>query len=241
MIDDLDRTLEELLRRELPQDLVGQVTISFATPDDQFPPTSVTLPAINLFLYDVRENATLRAHQWERLTNGTPNQAARKRTPFRLDCNYLLTTWASEPDDEHRLLSRAMMVLFRYPVLPEERLVGLLQGQPFDIQARLAREDKLTNPAEIWSALDNEVRPTVPYIVTLALDPWAETTEPIVRTLTLRTGQSIPSYGPAGESAFGVIVTLISIDDIKKETRNDDYRFFFIFQFTVFILVVYPS
>ncbi|HZA23826.1 MAG TPA: hypothetical protein VFA32_14705, partial [Dehalococcoidia bacterium] len=54
MIDDLDRSLEVLLRRELPQDLAGQVTISFATPDDQFPPSSVSLPAIDLFLYDIR-------------------------------------------------------------------------------------------------------------------------------------------------------------------------------------------
>ena len=34
MIDDLDRTLEALLRQELPPDLVSQVTITFATPDD---------------------------------------------------------------------------------------------------------------------------------------------------------------------------------------------------------------
>ena len=44
MIHDLDRTLEVLLTRELPTELANQVTISFTTPDDQFPPTSVTLP-----------------------------------------------------------------------------------------------------------------------------------------------------------------------------------------------------
>ena len=33
MIHDLDKTLEELLKRELPPELVSQVTISFATPD----------------------------------------------------------------------------------------------------------------------------------------------------------------------------------------------------------------
>ncbi|HAA02882.1 MAG TPA: DUF4255 domain-containing protein, partial [Syntrophobacteraceae bacterium] len=55
MIDDLDRTLELLLKQDLPPTLVKQLTISFAVPDDQFPPQSVTLPAIDLFLYDVRE------------------------------------------------------------------------------------------------------------------------------------------------------------------------------------------
>lgn len=56
MIQDLDATLKLILERELPSPLNEQVAISFDTPDDQFPPTSVTPPAIDLFLYDVREN-----------------------------------------------------------------------------------------------------------------------------------------------------------------------------------------
>jgi hypothetical protein len=63
MIKDLDKTIAALLRRDLPPALVGQVQISFATPDDQFPPQSVTLPAIDLFLYDVRENLELRSNE----------------------------------------------------------------------------------------------------------------------------------------------------------------------------------
>ncbi len=62
MINDLDETLRELLERSLPATLAQQVGISFATPDDQFPPSSVTVPAIGLFLYDVRENRDLRSN-----------------------------------------------------------------------------------------------------------------------------------------------------------------------------------
>jgi hypothetical protein len=102
----------------------------------------------------------------------------------------MLTAWASVPEDEHRLLTRCLLALFRFPVLPEDRLVGSLRNPPFDIQAALARHDRLTNPAEVWSALDNEMRPSVSYIVTLSLDPWKEITAPVVRTRTLRTGQS---------------------------------------------------
>ncbi len=64
MIDDLDRTVEELLRRELAPALVDQVAISFAAPDSEFPPSSVTLPAVDLFLYDIRENRELRSTEW---------------------------------------------------------------------------------------------------------------------------------------------------------------------------------
>lgn len=65
-----------------------------------------------------------------------------------------------------------------------------MQNPPYDIQARVANHDKLTNPAEVWSALDNEMRPSVSYVVTIALDPWTEITGPVVRTFTLRTGQA---------------------------------------------------
>jgi hypothetical protein len=108
-----------------------------------------------------------------------------------VDCTYLLTSWATVPEDEHRLLTRSLLALFRFPILPEDRLVGSLRNPPFDLQARLAGHDKLINPAEVWSALDNEIRPTVTYIITLALDPWKEMTSPLVLTRTLRTGQSI--------------------------------------------------
>ena len=67
-----------------PPSLVEQVAISFATPDDEFPPPSVSLPAIDLFLYDVRENVELRRSSWttERRLNGT---AVRMRAPVRVE------------------------------------------------------------------------------------------------------------------------------------------------------------
>src|SRR5882762_5221017 len=105
MFQDLDATLAELVRDGLS---LRNVTISFASPDDQFPPSGVTLPAVAFFLYDVRENVDLRTNQWEdmRQPNGV---ITRKRPPMRVDCSYLITAWPSEvapnpAQDEHRLL-----------------------------------------------------------------------------------------------------------------------------------------
>src|SRR5215212_8510566 len=117
MIQDLDSTLAVLLARELPTELAEQVTVSFATPDDQFPPSSVTPPAIDLFLYDVRENHELRNNEWivERNSDGT---TTRQRPPVRVDCSYFVTAWASQNSpnaawDEHHLLGEVMRVLLR--------------------------------------------------------------------------------------------------------------------------------
>ena len=189
MIADLDETIRQLLIAELPVKN-GEIEVAFDQPKREWS-ARLSRPTINFFLYDVRENVVLRQHQWERLHDGNGGGIARlKRTPFRVDCTYMMTTWAAEPDDEHRLLSRSLMALFRFPVIPEDRLLGTLRNPPFEIQARLASHDRLTNPAEVWSSLDNELRPSISYIITLALDPWKEVTGPLVRTLTLRTGQA---------------------------------------------------
>jgi hypothetical protein len=188
MIADLDETLYQLLKDELPIKN-GEIEVSFEQPRRENSARWMK-PTINLFLYDLRENNILRQPQWERLPGGNGSQAQQKRSPLRVDCYYMLTTWAADPQDEHRLLTRALMALSRFPTLPDDLLLGSLRNPPFNIQARLASHDKLTNPAEVWSALDNELRPSVSYILTLALDPWQVVTGPLVRTRTLRTGQA---------------------------------------------------
>lgn len=191
MIADLDETIRAILVEGLPV-RNSEIDISFDQPKREWS-ARLNRPTVNLFLYDLKENAALRQAQWENLSaNGRLDggSARLKRSPLRMDCYYLLTAWAADPEDEHRLLSRCLLALARHPVLPADSLAGSLQGQPYEIPARLAHHDKLTNPAEVWSALDNELRPGISYILTLALDPWTEISSPIVRSRLLRTGQA---------------------------------------------------
>jgi hypothetical protein len=187
MIADLDETLRELLIAEMPVKN-KEVDISFHQPRREWS-SRLNKPTINFFLYNLRENATLRQPQWENIPRGD-NQSHLKRSPFRVDCFYMITAWAAEPEDEHRLLSRALLALFRFPILPEERLAGELKTQAFEIQTFLADPETLANPADLWSAMDNEMRASIPFQVTLAFDPWKEITGPLVRTLTIRPGQA---------------------------------------------------
>lgn len=190
MLDELDDTLKQLLTAEMPI-RNGEVEVTFEQPNRNNT-TRWKKPAVNFFLYDLRENNVLRQHQWERQAGdgGRSSLAKLKRTPYRVNCFYMLTTWANDPETEHRLMSRCLFTLFRHPILPAEHLVGSLKNQPFDLTVQLASHDQLTNPAEVWASLDNEMRPSVSYIITLALDPWKEETAPLALTLTLRPGQA---------------------------------------------------
>jgi len=174
MIDDLDKSLENLLKQELPPELVAQITISFATPDGEFPPPSVTLPAIDLFLYDVRENRDLRDGEW-RLERHGDGSAVRKAPAARVDCSYLITAWPSASSstparDEHRLLGEVIKALVRHPMLPAGVLEGTLQGQQPPLPASSLQPGRLQSLAEFWQALGGKPKATLNYTVTIGVE-----------------------------------------------------------------------
>src|SRR5512137_1156548 len=108
MIDDLDEVLRQLLIRELPIKN-GEVDVQFDQPKREWS-AKVSRPTINLFLHDVRENAKLRQTQpmWD-LTQNPDGTVTQRRKPVRVDLHYIITAWATEPEDEHRLLGRTLM------------------------------------------------------------------------------------------------------------------------------------
>jgi hypothetical protein len=210
MIEDLDEALRQLLVRELPIKN-GEIDIQFNQPRREWS-GRLSRPTLNLFLYDLRENAKLRhtAQGWdiERRSDGT---AVQRRRPFRADLSYLITAWATEPEDEHRLLARTLMALFRVPEMPADLLPDSLQDQPAPITFKVAQSDTVQNLTDFWSAIDNELRPAIVCVVTMALNPYEPITGPLVRTRELRFGQvQDPALAqklikPAGVDTFWTI------------------------------------
>lgn len=193
MIDDLDKTVEQLLRSGLPTSIVGQVGVSFAAPDSDFPPASVNLPAIDFFLYDIRENLELRSTEWiiDRKMNGT---TVKRRAPIRVDCSYLVTAWSSEASttrvlDEHHLLSEVLKVLVRHPTIPAVLLQGSLKGQEPPLPSSTLQPGRLQSVGELWQALGGRPKAALNYTVTIGVAPEVEIeTEPPVVDRTFAMG-----------------------------------------------------
>ncbi|WP_204490832.1 DUF4255 domain-containing protein [Archangium primigenium] len=173
-------TLKELLRCELPGNLLDsalQVFIGFATPDDRFPPASFQLPGINLFLYDVQENVSLRHPEThsERQDNGS---VLIQHAPAWVDCHYMVTAHgrdgAQTPEaDEHLLLGEALRVLMRHRRLPSECLQGSLKGRPLLPRTSVIPPESLRHGMELWNALRGKPRPSFHYTVTLPVEVMA--------------------------------------------------------------------
>ncbi|WP_432194837.1 DUF4255 domain-containing protein [Streptomyces sp. bgisy027] len=193
MFQDLDATLAALVEAELP--LPG-ITVSFATPDDQFPPSGVTLPAVAFFLYDVRENHELRTNQWD-TTRPESGMVTRKRAPARVLCSYLISAWPNESapnpaQDEHRLLGAVMKVLLRHREIPVSYLRGELAEQLAPLPARITAESQLQGIGEFWQAMGGRPKAILHYSVTLSVDVFQSTdVGPVVTETVLRVGHGV--------------------------------------------------
>jgi hypothetical protein len=115
----------------------------------------------------------------------------------------MVTAWAKDPLDEHRILSRALVSLFRFRGLPNDITAEHLPNQPADILFKIAQPDSAVSANDIWSVLDNEMRPFVDVIATLAIFPFESELFPLVRSvdITLVQRQQRQPQGPALDAA----------------------------------------
>jgi len=196
LLHELDQTLAALLKRDLPGR--DQITVSFAAPDDQF---SVKLPAVDLFLYDVRENLELRSNDdvFELQADRT---SIRFQPPVRVDASYLITAWpgvgsgqSDSSEDEHMLLSAVMRVLLRYPKLPRELLKGSLANQDMPLPVSTLQPGRLQSLGEFWQALGGKPKAALNYTVTLPIDVSEPERQPIVidKEIRIRLDMREPS------------------------------------------------
>ncbi len=164
MIHDLDKTLKLLLEAELVH-LNPAVAISFDPPDASFSPS---IPAADLFLYDIQEDRKLRQNELvvERQNNG---MALKHQPPARVECSYLVTAWSSDAENEHLLLGEVMKVLLRYPTIPRNLLQGSLVDQALPLPTTALQPGKLQSLGEFWQAMGGKPRAALHYTVTLAV------------------------------------------------------------------------
>ncbi len=167
MIADLDESIRQLLiqRGNLNS---GEVDIAFDLPSREWA-AGVSKPTVNLYLYDIRESHDLKNPVPWVNRPGPNNTTIKSRPDVRISLTYCVTAFANAVEDEHRLLTRALITLFQNPNLPPEVLQGAVAGQ--EIRTFAAQPDGvMSSPADFWGALDNDMKPSIDYRVTLTLD-----------------------------------------------------------------------
>jgi hypothetical protein len=185
MLADLDETLENLLKRELGRHGFEGVDIAFDAPTREWS-GQLSQPSVNLFLYDLRECEDQRPTGWTMTRTG--DTVVEGRPPMIMEASYAITAWAQAVQDEHRLMSQVLSVLFAYPELPEDILHGRLSngsqaGRSIKAKVGQAKGDK----ADFWTAVGGQYKTSLDYVVRLAVESGVTRTSRQVRTQTMRT------------------------------------------------------
>lgn len=186
MLADLDETVRQLLRREFTGRGFDGVEIAFDAPGRDWS-SQLSAPTVNLFLYDVRQAEDHRPADWQVRTDG--GRTVESRPPLRLTASYAVTAWTREVEDEHRLLSQVLAILYAYDTLPADLLAGGLAdttAQPFPLRTRIA-EPRQSGSPEFWSSVGGSYKASLDYGVVLSCDSGATVERgPEVLTQTLR-------------------------------------------------------
>src|SRR5918999_1418531 len=164
MLADLDETLRVLLKRELARHGFDGVEVAFDAPAREWS-SQLSGPAVNLFLYDLRESHEFRPTDWR---DDRSNGHREVRPPMIMECSYAVTAWTQAVEDE-------------------------LAGRLAETAQRFAIEGKIGQPksdgkADFWSAVGGQYKASLDYVVTLACESGVTYERgPEVRTQTMGT------------------------------------------------------
>jgi hypothetical protein len=193
MLADLDETLRVLLKRELARHGFDGVDVAFDAPARDWS-SQLSGPTVNLFLYDLRESHEFRPTEWQQdHSNGRHREV---RPPMIMECSYAVTAWTQAVEDEHRLLSQVLAVMFAFPALPLDAMPPRLQALAtrFPLEGRIA-QPKADGKADFWNAVGGQYKASLDYVVSLSCESGtAYERGPEVRTQSVATRLS---DGPA--------------------------------------------
>src|SRR3954462_4294355 len=147
---DLDEALRGLLKRELERHGFEGVEVAFDAPATDWS-AKLTNPTVNLFLYDLRER--IAETDTTTRTLGVNGAMIAAPPPMRLEVTYSVTAWTKAVQDEHRLLSQVLAILFSHVSLPAD----LLDGRPPPASLLRAIETQVGRPkeekADFWTSI----------------------------------------------------------------------------------------
>jgi Pvc16 N-terminal domain len=180
---DLDEGLRALLRRELERHGFEGVEIAFDAPSSDWS-GQLTGPAVNLFLYDLREFSEGQDRSPSEVRDG--NGARMTPPPLRLEVTYAITAWTQAVEDEHRLLSQVLAVLYSYRNIPTDVLPERLANNGrHPIEGTIGRPQ--TEKADFWTSVGGRFKASLDYAVRVSVESGAVFTRgPEVRTQSVR-------------------------------------------------------
>jgi hypothetical protein len=162
----VSESLRTLLSEEfkLSENVSGDVHVTVLGPDE----TTSETPRINLFLYRVQENPSLKNLDW-RVKPGEPGRLL--PPPLSLNLFYLMTAYATNDTlvgnaTAHAILGDAMRIFYENPVVPDAYLADGLKDAPERIKIML-NPLNMEELSTVWHTFSQPFRLSVLYEISV--------------------------------------------------------------------------
>lgn len=189
VIADVSATLQSVLT-EAVRPLAPAPNEPFAEVHDLQGVIPTAPPRLTLFLFEVIEDPSARNRP--RTYNGVAPDVGLRRPTMALQLRFLVTPWSGDRFTDHRLLGRAMQVLYDGAILSGPQLLGGLAGRDDALKLNL-EPLTLEERTRIWHAVQQPYRLSVIYNVRVVhVDSERE------RQLHAVTGRSLDYATPEG-------------------------------------------
>lgn len=171
MIHDVDTALRRLLTASLEDE---KAEVAFDAPTAAWA-AGQDRPAVNLFLYDVREEAEGRTGDWTDVRDDDGRVVGRQPPARHYRLAYILSVWAGDAEEEHRILGRILETVPEREAIPPELLPHRVLEQGFPVTLRLGLPSDGPSATDLFSALGSPPRATCHLTVVVPIRPALDT------------------------------------------------------------------
>jgi hypothetical protein len=154
-IADVTRSLADLLTNG--QEPGESFAVSLKSPADE--EINADGPLVNLYLFRIEQNPFARNRNWQPVGDDTLHRA-----PLSLNLYYVVTAYAKQQEDGHRVLGEAMRIFYDHAIIEPALL-----GEPLSHTADPLKLDlcafNLEDLTRVWNAFNKPYRLSVCYQV----------------------------------------------------------------------------
>ncbi|MBC7909098.1 MAG: DUF4255 domain-containing protein [Pyrinomonadaceae bacterium] len=191
VVNAVDETLRALLwsriqfDSELASIFLSETQLTFEPPYMLIENDKPIGDDLSIFLYRVLENGDMKNRPLEQL-----NTSTQRYPPLSLNLFYLVTPLTKSTDNDHRVLSKTMQILYDNAVVNGSELQGVLKDSAEELRITMAPLN-LEDLNKLWTSFMRPLRLSVSYEVKVAyIDSERERTGELVRRKRLEFRQS---------------------------------------------------
>jgi hypothetical protein len=182
------------------------ITIAFDPPNRPWI-QALKGPAVNLFLFDIKENPHRRDVMYEKVLGAEGTVVARRPPPPRIDLHYTVSAWAPTVLVEHKILAAALRCFCSMPALPRDTLPAALAALPYEVlistESGAKRSMFLTLGGELKTGFEVTVTVPMPGLADIPVAP------PVQQQATVAVNP-VPGADPAR--------TVVARETVQRET-----------------------